>query len=162
MLYLQIMLLHLVAGISSTACSSGPAPVQVLFSQAHEQVLSPFDRSFDGISDATAALRARGVAVRQSWDPLPVALEQLSCAGSSGRVLVLSLAMQRSYSPEDVEAVKRFVANGGGVLVLSEADNVFMSSDFQNAMLAPYGIKVLPARLSAAKHYNNITDVAES
>lgn len=103
-------------------------------------MLSPFDVSFDGLSSATAYLRSLGVAVTQSWRPLSeLLLESDPC----GRVLVLAIAMQREYGRADLTAVRSFMDRGGGVLVLAEADNVFMSSDFQNFLLEHHGMKVV-------------------
>ena len=119
--------------------------------QRTQQVISPFDVSFDGFGRATALLRSRGISVSQSWLPLPQLLNSTEPCGS---VLVLTMAMQRSYSEAELDAMEQWVNRGGGQLVLAEPDDMFGVATMQNAVLMKHGLVVLSGQLRASEYYN--------
>ena len=70
--------------------------------------------------------------------PLPQLLDTLA---GPHQVLVLGVALNRHYPPDDLDAVERFLHRGGGVLVLVEHDNVMGNATFQNALLERFGLR---------------------
>lgn len=110
---------------------------EVIFDQSNEQVYTPFDTHFTGMSIWSLLIQEQGGDLSLNSAPLAHFLESLE---GPHQVLVLGVALERRYPPEDIEAVDRFLKRGGGVLVLVEHDNLMENASFQNELLARYGI----------------------
>ena len=52
--------------------------------------------------------------------------------------------MQMTYRRVDVDAAWYWVERGGGILVLSEAENAFNNAEFQNDLLEQFDMEVSP------------------
>ena len=48
----------------------------------------------------------------------------------------------QSYSPEEIEAVRQYVKNGGGLILIADHTNVFGHATFLNQVAAQFGIRV--------------------
>ncbi|MDD9937204.1 MAG: DUF4350 domain-containing protein [Myxococcales bacterium] len=126
------------------APAQGPAApaagvVHVIVDQSLDQVSSPFDSGFDGLSQLTALLREHGATVSTNNRPL----DAVAPRWGAGHVLVLGIPWGRGYDAAVREALDGFMRRGGGVLVLSEHDNMYGSSDAHNGLTARYGIRTL-------------------
>lgn len=127
---------------AATDAAAGPdEPVHVVFDQSLDQVSSPFDTAYEGMSLLVGLLRQHGATVSLSSRPLA---EFLPSIAGPGHVLVLGLPWQRRYSRAGLDAVRAFLASGGGVLVITEHDGMYANAEIQNALTAPYGITTLP------------------
>lgn len=111
---------------------------EVIFDQSNEQVYSPFDIGFTGMSYWTQAIQLQGGDVSLNSAPLALFLDTLA---GPHQVLVLGVALNRHYPSDDLDAVERFLRRGGGVLVLVEHDNVMGNATFQNALLERFGLR---------------------
>ncbi|MBM65664.1 MAG: hypothetical protein CMH55_05445 [Myxococcales bacterium] len=119
-----------------------PAPntnFHVIFDLSKEQIYSPFDAYFAGMSQLTDALRDEGALVSVNFRDLTSLTRNVS---GPGNILVLGPALERKYEPEDLEAIRGFRKSGGGVLVIAEHDNFFRHADMHNALTEAWGIKI--------------------
>jgi len=111
--------------------------VRVIFDQSLEQVSSPWDTSFEGMSDLSRLLSRHGCSVEASWRPLEETLRALT---GPGQVMVLGIPWGAQYSDAARAALDRFMRAGGGVLVISEHDNIYGNATAQNALTERYGV----------------------
>lgn len=124
---------------------------EVVFDQSNEQVYSPYDTGFSGMSEFAAMIKQKGGAVSINSQPLNVFLPGFV---GEKRVLVLGVSMYRRYSTQDLLAIDAFLVGGGSVLLLVEHDNLMENGTFQNQILKAHGISALPtAALSENKHF---------
>ncbi len=121
--------------------AAGPRRYDVVFDQSQEQVYSPFDVGYSGMSRLTRALRYDGARVRLSSQSLETFLPTFH---GLDRVLVLGVAMERTWRPAELAAIHAFLRAGGGVLVVVEHDDLFHNATFQNQLTTAYGISTLP------------------
>ena len=140
------------AVLSLLACAQrareAPASVVVVFDHSLEQVSSPFDTSFEGMSELTRLLREHGASVVPNWSELERVLPRM---GGAGHVLVLGVPWGRRYSSAALAAIDRYLHAGGGVLVLTEHDDLYGQASVQNALTERYGIRTLPARAESVE-----------
>jgi hypothetical protein len=115
--------------------------VHVVFDQSLDQVSTPFDTAYEGMSLLAGLLRRHGASVSLSSLPLD---EFLPGFAGPGRVLVLGIPWKRRYTAAGLAAVRDFLAAGGGVLVITEHDDIYGHTGIQNELIAPYGITSLP------------------
>ena len=47
-----------------------------------------------------------------------------------------------SFTPDEIEAVRQFVHNGGGLFVIADHTNVYKHAEMTNPLLEPYGISI--------------------
>ena len=123
------------------AQSVAPAVFKIVFDLSKEQIYSPFDSHFAGMSQLTEALRKEGAEVSVNFRDLRTLTQQFK---GPGHILVLGPALERKYAPEDLEAIYSFRRSGGGVLVIAEHDNFFRHADMHNALTEAWGIKYEP------------------
>lgn len=125
----------------SSSFAKTPETFEVIFDQSLEQVYSPFDTGFAGLSRFSILIKKMGGEVSLNSRPLSRILLEIS---SEGKILILGPAMFKSYKKEDLTAIDNFIKKGGGVLVLVEHDDLFKNATFQNQLIEKYGIKALP------------------
>ncbi len=127
------------AGTVSNNLSVGLAGhrFSVYFDQSYEQVYSPLNTSFTGLSEFARFIMRQGGFVSINSKPLRDFLPTIS---KPGNVIVLGVAMLQRYSNEDIEAVRRFAEKGGGVLIFVEHDNAAGNAEFQNQIIEKYGV----------------------
>ena len=121
------------------AQSVAPAVFKIVFDLSKEQIYSPFDSHFAGMSQLTEALRKEGAEVSVNFRDLRTLTQQFK---GPGHILVLGPALERKYAPEDLEAIYSFRRSGGGVLVIAEHDNFFRHADMHNALTEAWGIQI--------------------
>lgn len=117
-------------------------PVDVIFDMSMDPVATPFEVAFEGMSRLLALLRRHGASVSSNVLPLETVLGPW---GGPGRVLVLGMPWKTRYSPAALDAIDAFMRAGGGVLVITEHDNVYLHADAQNELTRRYGIETLSA-----------------
>lgn len=124
---------------------------QVVFDESHGQVASLWDTGFHGHSHLAKALIDEGFSVSANTasflDMLP--------ALSKNDVLVLGIANEKHYSTEEINAIRDFVNEGGGILIIGEHDNFAKSSDFQNPLATQFGITFNSDRIYDVENYND-------
>lgn len=113
---------------------------QVVFDQSKEQVYSPFETTFTGMSEVSTEIMRQGGRVILNNEPL----SRVLASKGSRCVLILGVAMFKKYTPEDISAIESFMTRGGGVFVMVEHDNLMNNGDFQNALTRRFGIEALP------------------
>lgn len=134
--------------IAAACAAPEPAPtpaddlVHVVFDQSLDQVSTPFDTSYEGMSLLTGLLRRHGATVSLNSGPLEAFLPSIA---GPGNVLVLGIPWQRRFSEAALGAVQAFLAAGGGVLVITEHDGIYGHDEIQNPLIAPYGVESLPS-----------------
>ncbi len=74
----------------------------VYFDQSYEQVYSPFNTSFTGMSEFAKFIIRQGGFVSSNSEPLRDFLPAIS---QPGNVIVLGVAMLQRYSDDDIEAI---------------------------------------------------------
>jgi hypothetical protein len=116
---------------------------EVIFDQSNEQIYSPFDTGFSGLSRFATLIREMNWTVSSNSRPLHQILPLLN---SKEKILVLGVAIYRKYSQEDLRAIKDFIQTGGGVLVIVEHDDLFKNQTFQNELISQFGIRALPSQ----------------
>ena len=116
---------------------------EVIFDQSNEQIYSPFDTGFSGLSHFATLIREMHWTVSSNSKPLHQLLPNLD---SKEKILVLGVAIYRKYSQEDLQAIKKFIETGGGVLVIVEHDDLFKNQTFQNELISQFGIRALPSK----------------
>jgi hypothetical protein len=120
---------------------------QFIFDQSLEQVYSPFDTGFSGLSKFYKNLKNLVPLVSVNSKPLEEVLGELG----PGNILFLGVAMNQTYSAGDLKALDGFLKRGGGVLVSVEHDDLFKNAQFQNAFTARYGIKAINGKAISKK-----------
>ena len=120
--------------------------LEVVFDQTYDQVYSPFDTGFMGLSHFAVELRRHGAHVALNSQPLSTFLPTFS---GPGHVLVLGPTMYRRYNREDLDAIDGYLESGGGVLIFAEHGDLFENGTFQNAVATEHGITVLPENAEA-------------
>ncbi len=105
-----------------------------------DPVCTPFEAAFEGMSRLLALLRLHGASVSSNVLPLETVL---GAWGRPGRVLVLGMPWKTRYSPAALDAIDAFMRAGGGVLVITEHDNVYLHADAQNELTRRYGIETV-------------------
>ncbi len=123
-------------GTSRTPAGS----VDVIFDMSMDPVATPFEVAFEGMSRLLALLRRHGASVSSNVLPLETVL---GAWGGPGRVLVLGMPWKTRYSPAALDAIDAFMRAGGGVLVITEHDNVYLHADAQNELTRRYGIETV-------------------
>lgn len=113
----------------------------VIFDQSNEQVYSPFDTSFTGMSRLAIRIRKLGGSVSINTQPLQDFLPELK---NKNTILVLGVAMYREYHDSAITAIKNYLNNGGNIFLMVEHDNLLGNGEFQNKLLKNFGIKALP------------------
>lgn len=97
---------------------SNNTEISVLFSQGHDEQLDIED-TFQFVSLRQLLLEKLGYTIREQPEP-----ESLAAITSDNiRILVLGNP-QGQFSPDELAAIKNFVKNGGGLLLLSNADTM--------------------------------------
>ncbi|RMG39597.1 MAG: hypothetical protein D6719_12905 [Candidatus Dadabacteria bacterium] len=133
------------AGCSKHSAKEGAVgstgAVHVVFDQSMNQIVFPFDNNFEGMGQLTAELRKNGATVSLNNQNLKEFLSELSPQGS---VLVLGIGWGSKYSEPVKKALDKFLQQGGGIMVIGDQDNLYGSSDFHNAFIGRYGLKLLP------------------
>ncbi len=114
---------------------------QVVFDQSNEQVYSPFDTSFTGMSKLAIQIRRKGGFVSINSRPLNEFLPEFN---HGKRILVLGVAMFRSYSENDIAAVMNYLEEGGDILLFVEHDDLMKNGTLQNQILEKIGVEALP------------------
>lgn len=114
---------------------------EVIFDQSNEQLYSPLDTSYSGMSLYATAIFRQGGAISLNNEPLHLMLDKLA---GPGQVLFLGVALFRGYEQCDLEAIDAFMKRGGGVLVIVEHDDFMGNATFQNMLTGKYGITALP------------------
>ena len=112
---------------------------EIIFDQSYEQVYSPFDEGFSGMSMLCNFLRKNRYDVSVNFLSLKKILPAIE---PSGKILFLGAAMYRRYSNDDLSAIDEFLKRGGSVIALAEHDNLFEFSDMQNELVKKYGIEI--------------------
>lgn len=115
-------------------------PVDVIFDMSMDPVVTPFEVAFEGMSRLLDLLRRHGASVSSNVLPLE---SVLGAWGGSGRILVLGMPWKTRYSPAALDAIDAFMRAGGGVLVITEHDNVYRHADAQNELTRRYGIETM-------------------
>jgi len=128
----------------------------VVFDQSMNQVSSPFDTGFDGLSILSALLRNHGATVSINNEPLKKFLPTIH---GPGYVLVLGLPWEVDYAEAAVSAVNGFLDSGGGVLVITEHDNIYNNADIQNQLIESHGIKVMTSHTPMIAEKDALTGV---
>ncbi len=113
----------------------------VAFDQSNEQVYSPFETGFSGLSELNILIRNLGGTAMLNSEPLSEFLPVFT--KSSNPILLLGVSMFRQYPDKDIRAILNFVKKNGAVLVIFEHDNLMQNADFQNKLLAYFSIKAL-------------------
>jgi len=139
---LLILWLILKPGNRSGFPSYTPYSAHVLYDESHENVWGIWDTGYFGYSEFARALVDRGVPVSCVARPLHEVLAGKTTWQYDQTILILSVARYQRYSSDEIEAVVNFVDNGGLLLVIGEHDNMFQSSDFHNALLQKFGLRL--------------------
>ncbi len=112
-----------------------PANDVVIFDNSREQFWSAFDVGFFGYSELAISLREAGYVVTESTIPVTRALGAIKPEGS---VLVMGPAAGQRYSYREIDAIVEYVKEGGGLLILAEAD-ASGGNNFQNPLSTQFG-----------------------
>jgi len=119
-------------------------PMEIIFDQSKEQVFSPWDTGFMGYSKLTLMLQQSGFWVSANNRPLGELLQNLS----KNCVLVLGVAKgHSSYTDVEISATKKFVEQGGSLLIIGEHENMYGCGDFQNPLLEQFGFRFEPVAI---------------
>ena len=108
----------------------------MVFDNSREQFWVPFDPGFFGYSELTISLQDAGFLVTESNLPLTVSL----VFEPRGSTLVMGPASGQRYSKKEIDAIVRYVNDGGGLLILAEAA-AEGTDNFQNALASQFGIR---------------------
>ena len=127
-------------GITYPPYNAGSA--HLLYDEAHENVWGIWDTGYYGYSEFASAMVERGVPVSCVSRPADDVLADADTWSFEKTILVLSVARYQRYSDDEIRAMVDFVDNGGLLLVIGEHENMFDSSDFQNAVLARFGLEL--------------------
>ncbi len=127
----------------------------VIIDQSKEQLYSPFDFGFSGMSRFGNLLQRHKVLVTLNSLPLEKFLPTLK---TQGTLLFLGVAMYAKYTSQEISAIKSFVHRGGAVTIIGEHDNYFDNGTFQNKLTKEFGVKIrfdqaLGKRTSFKDHY---------
>jgi hypothetical protein len=114
--------------------------VHIIFDLSMDQVASPYTVGFEGLSRFCALLRSHNATVSTNHLPLETFLPRIS---GKGHVLILGVPWNTNYSPAAINAIHAFLDSGGGVLLISEHDNIYRNADIQNTVTETFGISVL-------------------
>lgn len=114
----------------------------LVYDEAHENVWGIWDTGYYGYSEFASAMVTRGVPVSCVSRPADEVLSDAGTWSFEKTILVLSVTRYQRYSDEEIKAIVNFVDNGGLLLVIGEHENMFDSSDFQNAVLGRFGLKL--------------------
>ena len=142
------------AGELKTKIHHNPADdtrIQVIFDQTKDQISSPFDTGFDGLSRLALLLRSHGAVVSINNLPLKSVLPTVH---GRGNILVLGIPWNIGYTSDDIKAINAFLDSGGGVLTIVEHDNIYRNCDIQNPLIEPFGIKAIASQ-SNGRHSSN-------
>lgn len=119
----------------------------VIFDNSREQLWSPCDVGFFGYSELAISLREEGFLVSESNMPVTYSLR----VDPRGSVLVMGPAVGQKYTQKEINAVKEYVQNGGGLLILAEPD-ASGSKNFQNALSSEFGMNFLGETVGDVVH----------
>ncbi|MBP7654001.1 hypothetical protein KA977_11300, partial [Candidatus Dependentiae bacterium] len=112
----------------------------IVFDQSQEQVYSPFETGYSGMSQLTVSLKKIGASVSINSLPLEKFLENYS---GKGKILVLGVAVNRRYRQAEITALENFIKSGGSILVIVEHEDFFGNITFQNDFIKKFGITAL-------------------
>ncbi len=107
----------------------------VMFDGSREQFWSPFDVGFFGYSELGVMLREDGFLVSEVNLPVTFSLQ----VEPRGSVFVMGPAAGQKYTPKEIQAVKDYVKNGGGLLILAEGVEG-RGDNFQNPLSSQFGM----------------------
>jgi len=132
-----------VALLASLAAAQEAQPVQplvkaldmVMFDGSREQFWSPYDVGFFGYSELGVLLREEGFLVSEVNLPVTFSLQ----VEPRGSVFVMGPAAGQKYTAKEIKAVRDYVDNGGGLLILTEGGEGG-GSNFQNAIASEFGM----------------------
>ncbi|RLA62136.1 MAG: hypothetical protein DRQ88_00935 [Epsilonproteobacteria bacterium] len=122
---------------------------QFIFDQSLEQVYSPFDTGFSGLSQFYKNLKNWAPLVSVNSRPLDKLLYDLD---GPGNILFLGVAMNQKYNQQILKALDDFLKRGGGVLVSVEHDDLFKNAQFQNSFIQKYGITAVKEKAVAKEN----------
>jgi hypothetical protein len=121
--------------LAQTAQQEIRAVDTVIFDNSREQFWLPYDVGFFGYSELAIALRQAGFLVTESNLPVTHAL----AIDPRGSVLVMGPASGQRYTDKEIRAIEKYVADGGGLLILADPEGEGGGS-FQNALSSVFGI----------------------
>jgi hypothetical protein len=127
----------------------------VIFDNSREQFWSPFDVGFFGYSELAVSLRRAGYVVTESTIPVTRSLQTIKPEGS---VLVMGPAAGQWYSYREIDAIVEYVKEGGGLLILAEAD-ASGGNNFQNPLSTQFGC--LLNNVSVVDTANSVPNTAD-
>ncbi len=99
----------------------------VLFDAFKEQVWPIKDTGFVGYSSLNLFLKDLGYRTAENHKPYGEVLPYLD---SENTLLVIGVAMEASFTGEEIKHIFDFVARGGKLLIIGEHDNKYGSADF--------------------------------
>lgn len=116
-------------------------PLRLLLDQSHAQIFSPYNPTFEGYTKWARLLVKRGVHVHLNTQPLTHILPQYG----KGTVLVMGIATHhKGYTKATLDVIASFLQRGGGLLVMTEHDNLFEVSTRQNQLANLCHVRALP------------------
>tara|TARA_B100000609_G_scaffold199673_1_gene206236 strand:+ start:3311 stop:4897 length:1587 start_codon:yes stop_codon:yes gene_type:complete len=122
------------------ACKPTLKGFKIIIDQSQNQIFSPYNPTFEGYSHWTKQIIGLGGHVILNSNPLK---KLLSSVKAPSTILVFGISAKHPKNPPSKELIN-FVANGGGLLVLTEHDNLFGITTYLNKVSSYFGIKGLP------------------
>jgi hypothetical protein len=107
----------------------------VIFDNSREQLWLPYDVGFFGYSELAISLRQAGFLVTESNLPVTYSL----AIDPQGSVLVMGPALGQKYTDKEIQAIEKYVTDGGGLLILADPEGEGGDS-FQNTLSSAFGI----------------------
>jgi len=131
----------LVLGALFLVPAGAPNEGSILFDEGHgdwESTLVPMD------TEAYGQITTYNFASLYDWlsyhAPVGQITEPLTAERLDGCAILVLKTPSVAYAKEEIEAVERFVASGGGLFVIGDHTNVFGMTTVLNPILEPFGL----------------------
>ena len=111
---------------------------QIIFDASHNQVYSIWDTEICGYSELSIKLLEENYYVGQNTKNLIETISNMT----NNDVLVLNVAKYGNYTNQEINAIKNFTSNGGGVLIIGEHYTTVGFNEFQNEIANEFGFNL--------------------
>jgi hypothetical protein len=124
--------------LPSKACKSNET-FSIIFDQSKEQIYGPFGTTFDGLSSFSSSFLDSGfifefnnLDYKTLFNKYDNYLKQ--------NIFFLGLSKFKTYTDKEINYLKKYVNDGGRLVIIVEHDNFFNSTVFQNKLLKEFGM----------------------
>ena len=126
---------------------------KVIIDLSKSQPVFLTDPHFAGLRQFSQLLAAQNVRLEVNYEELHKVKNAIIRNGKKRARLILFPAVYRYYSYKELRILKKFIGNGGHLILVGEHDNFFDHASFQNKILGEYGVKLKDTSLK--KTYSN-------